>query len=132
MLTVASPNKTWVGILGAVALGTGTAVALGALAPHVRWSSAPSMFSRHPGDDGDQPEHGAFSLASMAPVQLGFAGAGLCLVGILGDLWESLLKRAASVKVRLCMFMWWSVRISLLRGSLQLRDSCVESREDSA
>ena len=41
----------------------------------------------------------AFSLGSMGLGLLGAAGAGICVVGVVGDLWESLLKRMAMVKV---------------------------------
>lgn len=41
-----------------------------------------------------------FSLGDMAPAWLGVAGVGICVVGVVGDLWESLLKRLATVKVR--------------------------------
>lgn len=50
-------------------------------------------------DDEAISEKAFFSLGGMTPLWLGVAGAGICVVGVVGDLWESLLKRLAMVKV---------------------------------
>ncbi|CAN0013256.1 unnamed protein product [Ectocarpus fasciculatus] len=95
VLTVASPGKTWVGVTGAIALGTATALTL-----------EPALFFLFHGplllQGGENlagEERGDFfSAGGMPSGRLGFLGAGLCVVGVVGDLWESLLKRTAMVK----------------------------------
>ncbi|CAM9299991.1 unnamed protein product [Laminaria digitata] len=100
ILSVASPNKTWVGVIGAVALGTATALTLRP-GVHILSVTVFSSWSSSGGGGGDGgffvPEE-AFSLGGMSPGLIGAAGAGICVVGVVGDLWESLLKRMATVK----------------------------------
>lgn len=97
ILSVASPNKTWAGVIGAVALGTATALAL---RPGLRLLSVAFSSSLGSGrHEGFIVPEEAFSLGGMGLGLLGAAGAGICVVGVVGDLWESLLKRMAMVKV---------------------------------
>lgn len=49
---------------------------------------------------GDLSDEEAYSIESMSPAWLGVTGVLICAVGVVGDLWESLLKRLAMVKVR--------------------------------
>lgn len=96
LLAVASPNKTWVGVTGAIFLGTTTAVALeGSLR---RLASGP-LSQLGVGLPGDLSA-GVFSIGTMGWQGLSAAGVAICVVGVVGDLWESLLKRTAMVKVR--------------------------------
>ncbi|CAN0041267.1 unnamed protein product [Pylaiella littoralis] len=95
LLTVASPNKTWAGVTGAVALGTATALALeGSLFYLI---SGP-LSQMGVGLPGDVRAGGVFSIGDMRWERLGAAGVAVCVVGVVGDLWESLLKRTAMVK----------------------------------
>ncbi|CAM9493584.1 unnamed protein product [Ascophyllum nodosum] len=89
ILAIASPNKTWVGVTGAISLGTATALAAG---------PAIALLSRLVFSLGVLSPEESFSLGKMTPAWLGITGAGVCVLGIVGDLWESLLKRAATVK----------------------------------
>lgn len=95
LLNVASPNKTWVGVGGAIVLGTITAVSLEGVLDRLCRAGLLS-----PAGSGSQEQCGLFfSLGGVTGGWLGLAGVGLCAVGVVGDLWESLLKRAAMVKV---------------------------------
>lgn len=83
LLAVASPNKTWVGVTGAIILGTATALVLEGLACRLSAS---------------EPVQDCFSVSALNRDLLCATGVVICAVGIVGDLWESLLKRAAMVK----------------------------------
>eukprot|EP00752_Nemacystus_decipiens_P006315 g5694.t1 len=93
LLAVASPNKTWVGVTGAIVLGTATALVLEGLAGRLlmgRLSRASAGSSDHAED--------VFTVTGLGRGLLCAAGVAVCMVGVVGDLWESLLKRAAMVK----------------------------------
>ncbi|CAM9246272.1 unnamed protein product, partial [Discosporangium mesarthrocarpum] len=75
VLTLASPNKTWAGVAGAMTLGTLTAVA---------WSEGWGWA----GYDG-------FSASSLPLQARAAVGMALSVMGVVGDLGESMLKRAA-------------------------------------
>ena len=94
VLAVASPNKTWVGVTGAIVLGTATALALEALA----CSLFRGGLSRAGGGISEHAED-FFSISAVRRGLACAAGVTICVVGVVGDLWESLLKRAAMVKV---------------------------------
>lgn len=99
MLAVASPNKTWVGVAGAVFLGTSTALALGVSDRLLLLSPYLYFFSGEDGGGELSRSNEVFAFGHATQMKLGAAGVALCAVGIVGDLWESLLKRAANVKV---------------------------------
>lgn len=70
-------------------------------------------FSEIYGDWPGERNGVTFSLGGVPWGWLGLAGAAMCAVGVLGDLWESLLKRTAMVKVRaICVL----VQCSLIDG----------------
>ncbi|CBN74856.1 Phosphatidate cytidylyltransferase [Ectocarpus siliculosus] len=96
LLTVASPGKTWVGVTGSIALGTATALTL---EQALLFLLHEPLLSRV-GESlpGEEERGGVFSVGGMSSGRLGVVGAGLCIVGVVGDLWESLLKRTAMVK----------------------------------
>lgn len=95
LLAVASPNKTWVGVAGAIILGTTTALALEGLTCRL-FAGTLSRASDGLSD--------VFSITALNQGLLCATGVALCMVGVVGDLWESLLKRAAMVKVS--VFHW--------------------------
>ncbi|CAN0207887.1 unnamed protein product [Ectocarpus sp. 12 AP-2014] len=96
LLTAASPGKTWVGVSGSIALGTATALTL---EQALLFLLHEPLLSRV-GESlpGEEERGGVFSVGGMSSGRLGVVGAGLCVVGVVGDLWESLLKRTAMVK----------------------------------
>lgn len=114
LLTVASPNKTWVGVTGAIVLGTVTAVTLenGAL---FRLVSGP-LTQMGVDVPGDLTEQGVFSIDGMRWGRLCATGVAICVVGVVGDLWESLLKRTAMVKVSESIVDVRSFRVHALCG----------------
>eukprot|EP00903_Cladosiphon_okamuranus_P017954 g16519.t1 len=93
LLAVASPNKTWVGVTGAIVLGTATALTLEGLACRLLTGTSWKMnneFAREPED--------VFSITGLNRGLLCATGVAICAVGVVGDLFESLLKRSAMVK----------------------------------
>ncbi|CAN0233312.1 unnamed protein product [Scytosiphon promiscuus] len=94
LLNVASPNKTWVGVTGAIVLGTTTALTLEGV---LRVLYLGPLSQSHRVSSGEQ-DGVFFSLGGVPWGWLGSAGVAVCGVGVVGDLWESLLKRAAMVK----------------------------------
>lgn len=97
LLTVASPGKTWVGVTGSIALGTATALTLEQALLFLL--HGPLLSRVGESLPGEEEKGGVFSVGGMSSRRLGGVGAGLCVVGVVGDLWESLLKRTAMVKV---------------------------------
>lgn len=102
LLTVASPNKTWVGVTGAIVLGTATALALEGLACRLFTGT----LSRTSVGLPEQAED-IFSITAMDRGLLCATGVAICVVGVVGDLWESLLKRTAMVKVSALLWCFW-------------------------
>ncbi|CAM9721433.1 unnamed protein product [Ectocarpus sp. 13 AM-2016] len=96
LLTVASPGKTWVGVTGSIALGTATALTLEQVLLFLLHE--PLLSKVGESLPGEEERGGVFSVGGMSSGRLGVVGAGLCIVGVVGDLWESLLKRTAMVK----------------------------------
>lgn len=64
---------------------------------------------------------GVSSIGGMRWEHLSVAGMAICVVGVVGDLWESLLKRTAMVKVReyVCPFDCREFVSSLLQGQTE-------------
>lgn len=82
-----SPKKSWEGLAGGVLFGVGLGLALAAMAAKFQWGPAGVFYSADP---------------AIAPrVTLPVAAAislGLVVVGLFGDLFESMFKRSAAVK----------------------------------
>lgn len=97
LIPAVSPAKSWEGLFGGVALSAGVAVGLVAL---YRWTDATPAFlaaedtARHRILIGEI----CSTFEKLGYARAGILGAALALIALVGDLFESCIKRAAQVK----------------------------------